>query len=70
MSDLTQLFQIGQRVYFRDDGFDAIEPFIPCIVKEVHENGLTLTDTKTDTDLFIEPDFNLHLVHSDCDLPE
>ena len=54
MSDLTHLFKIGQKVTYRNNDFDAIKRNIPCIVKETYPDHIIITDTETDTDLWIE----------------
>lgn len=65
MSDLTHLFKVGQKVKYRNDDFDSVQKFIPCVVKETYVDHIIITDTETDTDLWIEPGFNL-----DCVYPE
>lgn len=63
MSDLTRLFKVCQAVFFRDDSFDALERFTPCTVKETAPDYIIITDDKTQTDLYIEPGFNLGNVY-------
>ena len=65
MSDLTHLFKVGQKVTYRNNDFDAVKRNIPCIVKETYSDHIIITDTETNTDLWIEEDFNL-----DCVYPE
>ena len=65
MSDLTHLFKVGQRVVYINDDFDAVSPNIPCVVKETYSDHIIITDIKTNTDFYIEEDFNL-----DCVYPE
>ena len=65
MSDLTRLFKVGQKVAYRNDDFDAVKKNIPCVVKETYSDHIIITDTETDTDLFIKPGFNLGNVYPD-----
>lgn len=65
MSDLTHLFKVGQKVKYKNDDFDAVKKIIPCVVKETYADHIIITDTETDTDLWIAPGFNL-----DCVYPE
>ena len=65
MSDLTHLFKVGQKVTYRNNDFDAIKRNIPCIVKETYPDHIIITDTETNTDLWIEEGFNM-----DCVYPE
>lgn len=65
MSDLTHLFNVGQKVFFKNTDFDAIKKIIPCKVKEVYKDNMVITDTETDTDLYIEQGFNLDCVFSE-----
>lgn len=63
MSDLTRLFKVGQRVFYRNDDFDALEKFMPCTVKETASDYIIITDDKTQTDFYIESGFNLDMVY-------
>ena len=65
MSDLTHLFKVGQKVTYRNNDFDAVKRNIPCIVKETYSDHIIITDTETDTNLWIEEGFNM-----DCVYPE
>ena len=65
MSDLTHLFKVGQKVTYRNNDFDAVKRNIPCIVKETYPDHIIITDTETNTDLWIEEGFNM-----DCVYPE
>lgn len=65
MSDLTHLFKVGQKVTYRNNDFDAVKRNIPCVVKETYPDHIIITDTETDTDLWIEEGFNM-----DCVYPE
>ena len=65
MSDLTHLFKVGQKVKYKNNDFDAVKKFIPCIVKETYVDHIIITDTETETDLWIEPGFNLDCVYPD-----
>lgn len=62
MSDLTHLFFVGQVVNYRNDDFDALKHNTICVVKETYSDHIIITDTDTDTDLWIEPGFNLRNV--------
>lgn len=63
MSDLTHLFKVGEKVFFRDDAFDSLEKFVPCTVKETYTDHIIITDDKTQTDFYIESGINLDLVY-------
>ena len=65
MSNLTHLFKVGQKVTYRNNDFDAVKRNIPCVVKETYPDHIIITDTETDTDLWIEEGFNM-----DCVFPE
>lgn len=65
MIKLNHLFKVGQKVKYKNDDFDAVKKFIPCIVKEIHADYIIITDTETDTDLWIEPGLNLDCVYPD-----
>lgn len=65
MSNLTHLFKVGQKVTYRNNDFDAVKRNIPCIVKETYPDHIIITDTETNTDLWIEEGFNM-----DCVFPE
>lgn len=65
MSDLTHLFQKKQKVFYKNDDFDAVKRNIPCIVKEIHPDHMIITDIETNTDLYIEESFNLSQVYPD-----
>ena len=54
MSNLTHLFKVGQKVTYRNNDFDAVKRNISCVVKETYPNHIIITDTETDTDLWIE----------------
>lgn len=60
--DLTERFEVGQGVTYYDDSFDAINPYIPCVVKQVSSASMIITDIQTNTDLYIEEDFGLDKV--------
>ena len=62
MSDLTHLFKVGQKVTYRNNDFDA-ERNISCVVKETYPDHIIITDTETDTDLWIEEGFNMDCVY-------
>ena len=63
MSDLTHLFKVGQKVRYMNTDFDAVNIAIPCVVKETYPDHLIITDLETNTDLWIEPGFNLGCVY-------
>ena len=63
MSNLTHLFKVGQKVTYRNNDFDAVKRNIPCIVKETYPDHIIITDTETDTDLWIEEGFNMDCVY-------
>lgn len=65
MADLTHLFEVGQHVKYKNDDFDAVKKFIPCVVKETYPDHIIITDTETNTDLWCEEGFNM-----DCVFPE
>jgi len=65
MSNLTHLFKVGQKVTYRNNDFDATCRNIPCVVKETYSDHIIITDTETNTDLWIEEGFNM-----DCVYPE
>ena len=65
ISNLTHLFKVGQKVTYRNNDFDAVKRNILCIVKETYSDHIIITDTETDTDLWIEEGFNM-----DCVYPE
>ena len=65
MSNLTHLFKVGQKVTYRNNDFDAVKQNIPCVVKETYPDHIIITDTETDTDLWIEEGLNM-----DCVYPE
>lgn len=69
MTNFQHLFQVGQLVYFKNDDFDAIREYIPCLVKETYPDYMIITDVETDTDLRIEEGFNLNLVYPEYNLP-
>lgn len=62
MSDLTHVFKAGQKVTYRNMDFDAVRRNVPCVVKETFPDHIIITDTETDTDLWIEEGFNLDRV--------
>lgn len=65
MADLTHLFEIGQHVKYRNDDFDAVKKFIPCVVKETYPDHIIITDTETNTDLWCEEGLNMDCVFPD-----
>lgn len=65
MTDFTHLFTKGQKVYYKNEDFDAIHRIIPCIVKEIYKDHMIITDIETDTDLYIEEGFNLSQIYPD-----
>ena len=65
MLNLTHLFKVGQKVTYRNNDFDAVKRNIPCVVKETYPDHIIITDTETNTDLWIEEGFNM-----DCVYPE
>jgi hypothetical protein len=67
MANLTHLFKVGQKVKYKNDDFDAVEKWIPCVVKETHTDHVIITDVETDTDLWIEEGFNMDCVYVDYD---
>lgn len=68
MSNLTHLFKVGQKVTYRNNDFDAVKRNIPCIVKETYPDHIIITDTETDTDLWIEEGFNMDCVYPDYNM--
>lgn len=65
MADLTHLFEIGQHVKYKNDDFDAVKKFIPCVVKETYPDHIIITDTETNTDLWCEEGLNMDCVFPD-----
>ena len=65
MTDLTHLFKVGQKVIYKNTDFDVIKKNIPCVVKETYKDHIIITDIETDTDLWIEENFNLGQVYPD-----
>lgn len=64
MVNLNHLFKIGQQVIYYDDSFDAINHRIECVVKQIlDQNTMVITDTQTNTDLYVEQGFNLDKVY-------
>ena len=63
MSNLTHLFKVGQKVIYKNTDFDAIKQNIPCVVKETYKDYIVITDIETNTDLYIEENFNLDKVY-------
>lgn len=68
MSNLTHLFKVGQKIIYKNNDFDAINKNIPCVVKEVFSDHITITDTETNTDLWIEEGFNMDCVYPDYNM--
>jgi len=68
MTNYQHLFHIGQKVYYKNDDFDAIQEYIPCVVKEIFDDHMILTDLETETDLFIQEGFNLGNVYPEYNL--
>jgi hypothetical protein len=68
VSNLTHLFKVNQKVFYKNDDFDAIRKMVPCIVKATFQDHIIITDIETDTDLWIEPCFNLGNVFPDYNL--
>ena len=62
MANLTHLFKVGQKVRYKNDDFDAVKKFTDCVVKETYTDHLIITDTETNTDLWIEEGFNMDCV--------
>ena len=62
MANLKDTYKIGQPVVFYNTDFDAIERNVPCIVQEIYDDHMIILDIKTDTKLWIEPNFNLENV--------
>ena len=67
MANLTHLFKVGQYVKYKNDDFDAVKKFIPCVVKETYPDHIIITDTETNTDLWCEEGFNMDCVFPDYD---
>lgn len=65
MANLTHLFKVGQKVKYKNDDFDAVKKFTDCVVKETHADHIIITDTETNTDLYIEEGFNMDCVFPD-----
>ena len=65
MADLTHLFKVGQHVKYKNEDFDAVNKFVPCIVKETYPDHIIITDTETNTDLWCEEKFNMDCVFPD-----
>ena len=65
MSNLANIFRVGQKVTYRNNDFDAVKRNILCVVKETFPDHIIITDTETDTHLRIEEGFNM-----DCVYPE
>ncbi len=65
MAALTHLFEIGQHVKYKNDDFDAVKKFIPCVVKETYPDHIIITDTETNTDLWCEEGLNMDCVFPD-----
>ena len=59
MADLTHLFKVGQHVKYKNEDFDAVNKFVPCIVKETYPDHIIITDTETNTDLWCEEGYNM-----------
>ena len=68
MSNLTHLFKVGQKVTYRNNDFDAIKRNIPCVVKETYQDHIIITDTETDTDLWIDECFNMECVYPEYNM--
>ena len=68
MADLTHLFKVGQKVIYINNDFDAIKRNIPCVVKEIFQDHMIITDTETNTDLYIEEGFNMDCVFPDYNM--
>ena len=62
MADLTHLFKVGQQVRYKNTDFDTVKKFSDCVVKETYTDYLIITDTETNTDLWIEEGFNMDCV--------
>lgn len=63
MSNLMNLFKIGQNVTYKNNDFDAVKCNIPCVVKEIYTDHIIITDSITNTDLWIEEGFNMDCVY-------
>lgn len=62
MINLLEMFKVGQKVKFYNSDFDAVKKISDCIVKSVSEDAMIIVDLDTNTNLFIEPGFNLENV--------
>lgn len=63
MANLNALFHVGQKVNYYNNGFDATNRHIPCVVKNIiDDHHMIITDTQTNTDLWCEVGFNLDRV--------
>lgn len=60
-------YQVGERVFFKNDDFDAIKnrKYIPCIVKHIDNQKMVIVDIDTNTDLYIQKGFNDDLVYKE-----
>ena len=65
MQEDLQAFYVGQEVWYENTDFDAIIKWSLCIVQEIYSDHMILMEVKTQTELWIEEDFNLDLVHVD-----
>ncbi len=65
MANLSYLFHVGQKVFYKNTDFDAVRKFIPCVVKSVHDDHVMITDLETNTDLWIEEKLNIDCVYSE-----
>ena len=68
MSNLTHLFKVGQKVICRNNDFDAVKRNILCVGKETYPDHIIITDTKTDTDLWIEERLNMDCIYPDYNM--
>lgn len=64
MANLMHLFHVGQKVKFKNEEFGTVN-FIDCVVSQVYEDYIIITDTLTDTKLYCENGFNMECVHPD-----
>lgn len=70
MANLSHLFKVGQKVIYRNNDFDAVKRDIPCVVKETYADHIIITDMETNTDLWIEENFNMDYVFPDYNFKE
>lgn len=70
MANLAHIFKIGQKVFYKNEDFDAISgtKMLPCVVKETFEDHIIITDLTTNTDLWIEEGFNAEFVFPEYNL--